>query len=78
MRRIFFLTKDLLFLFPYFKISIVFLEAIPHTVKTFLLILNLNCTQSSEQNCSLFSVKRLIKAKGPPLRFLKRNHVKKG
>ena len=64
MRRIFFLTKDSLFLFPCFKISSVFLEAIPHIVKTFFLILNLNnCTQSSDQNCSLFSVKRLIKAK---------------
>ena len=64
MRRIFSLTQDSLFLFPCFKISSIFLEAIPHTVKTFFLILNLNCTQSSEQNCSLFSVKRLIKAKG--------------
>ena len=63
MRRIFFLTQDSLFLFPNFKISSIFLEAIPHTVKTFFLILNLNCTQSSEQNCSLFSVRRLIKAK---------------
>ena len=55
MRRIFFLTQDSLFLFLYFKISSVFLEAIPHIVKTIFLILNLNnCTQSSDQNCSLF------------------------